>query len=107
MVSLDICGIVFNSPYLYDRKAIFYIEDNRYHLTKDGIEYSVHAHRMKTNLCLVSANQMKRMVKASKNIVLMIVKEKNVEQTKSFKGCDPKLKKDLTKVVSNYDILFR
>ena len=37
----------------------------------------------------------------------MIVKEKYVEQTESFKGCDPKLKRDLIKVVSNYDILFQ
>ena len=37
----------------------------------------------------------------------MIVKEKYVEQTESFKGCDPKLKKDLIRVVSDYDILFQ
>ena len=55
VVPLDICCIVLGSPYLYDRKAIFYREDNMYHLTKDGIEYIVHAHHMKTNLSLVSA----------------------------------------------------
>ena len=107
MAPLDICGIVLGSPYLYDRKAIFYREDNMYKLTKDGINYIVHAHRMKTNLSLVSANQMKRLVNASKNFVLMIVKEKYVEQIESFKGCDSKHKKDLIKVVSNYDILFQ
>ena len=37
----------------------------------------------------------------------MIVKANDVEQTESFKGCDPKLKKDLVKVVSDYDILFQ
>ena len=47
------------------------------------------------------------MVNASKNFVLMIVKSKDVEQTKSFKGCDPKLKKELIKLVSDYDILFQ
>ena len=47
---------------------------------------------MKTNISLVSTNQMERLKNASKNFVLMIVKEKDVEQTKSFKGCDPKLK---------------
>ena len=82
--------VLLGSVYRYDRKAIFYGEDNMYHLTKDGIEYIVHAHLMKTNISLFSTNQMKRLVNASKN-----VKEKNVEQTKSFKGCDPKLKKDL------------
>ena len=37
----------------------------------------------------------------------MIVKAKDVEQNESFKGCDPKLKKDWIKVVSDYDILFQ
>ena len=62
---------------------------------------------MKTNISLVSANQMKRLINASKNFVLMRVKAKDVEQTESFKGCDPKLEKDLIKVVSYYDILFQ
>ena len=107
MVPLDICGIVLGSPYLYDMKAIFYREDNRYQLTKDGIGYIVHADPMKTNLSLVSANQMKRLINASKNFVLMILKEKDVEKTKSFKGCDPKLKKDLINMIHDYDILFQ
>ena len=107
VVPLDICGIVLGSPYIYDRKAIFYKEDNRYQLTKDVVEYIVHADRMKTNLSLVFANQMKRLVNASKNFVLMIVREKDSKQTESFKGCDPKLKKGLIKVVSDYDILFQ
>ena len=47
-----------------------------YQLTKDGIEYIVRAHCMKTNLSLVYANQLKRLINASKNLVLMIVKEK-------------------------------
>ena len=107
VVPLDIYGIVLGSPYLYDRKDMFYKEDNIYQLTKDGIEYIVHAHRMKTNISLVFANQMKRLINASKNFALMIVKAKDVEQNESFKRCDPKLKKDLIKVVSDYDILFQ
>ena len=34
VVPLDICGIVFGSPYVYDMNAIFYRDDNRYQLTK-------------------------------------------------------------------------
>jgi hypothetical protein len=37
VVPLDICGIVLGSPYLYDRKAIFYREHNRYHFSKMGL----------------------------------------------------------------------
>ena len=35
VVPLDICGIVLGSPYLYDRRAIFYREHNQYHLFKE------------------------------------------------------------------------
>ena len=33
VASSDICGIVLGSPYMYDRKAFFYREDNKYKLT--------------------------------------------------------------------------
>jgi hypothetical protein len=36
IVPLDICGIVLGSPYLYDRKTIFYREENKYCFKKDG-----------------------------------------------------------------------
>jgi hypothetical protein len=36
VVSLDIYGIVLGSPYLYDRKSIFFHHENKYHLTKQG-----------------------------------------------------------------------
>ena len=41
VVPLDILGIVLGSPYLYDRKTIFYHHENKYHLFKDGVEYTV------------------------------------------------------------------
>jgi len=31
---LEACGMVLGSPYLYDRRAIFFREHNQYHLTK-------------------------------------------------------------------------
>jgi hypothetical protein len=49
IVPLGICGIVLGRPYLYDRKDIFYREDNKYCFKKDGKEYIVHDHRMKTD----------------------------------------------------------
>ncbi len=74
VVPLDICGIVLGSPYLYERKAVFYREQNKYHLFKGGVEYIVRAHRMKTNLALVATNQMKMLVNASKKFALMVIK---------------------------------
>ncbi len=44
VVPLDIRGIVLGSHYLYERKAIFFKEENKYHLTKDGVEYIVREH---------------------------------------------------------------
>ena len=55
VVPLDITGIVLGSPYLYDRKSIFYHHENKYHLFKDGKEYIVRAHHKKTNISMVNA----------------------------------------------------
>jgi hypothetical protein len=52
VVPLNECGMVLGSPYLYDRKEIFYREQNQYHLIKAGKEYVVHAHHLKTNQSL-------------------------------------------------------
>jgi hypothetical protein len=58
VVPLDICGMILGSPYLYDKKAIFYREHNKYHLFKDGIEFIVRDHQMKTNLTVVTIGHM-------------------------------------------------
>jgi hypothetical protein len=42
VVSLDICGIVLGSPYIYDIKVVFSRHENKYHLTKGGVEYIVY-----------------------------------------------------------------
>ena len=54
IIPLDICGIVLGSPYLYDRKTIFYRAENKYQLVKDGIEYIVRAHKLKNNYTLIN-----------------------------------------------------
>jgi hypothetical protein len=107
IVPLDICGIVLGSPYLYDRKAIFYRAENKYQLTKDGIEYIVRAHKLKDNYSLINSGQMKRIVNSSKQFLLMVVKAKDPEKSNAFEGCDSKQKADLVKVVSEYDVLFQ
>ena len=80
VVPLDICGIVLGSPYLYDRKEIFYQEHNQYHLFKEGIEYIVHSHSYKNDKSLGTTQQLKRVVNASQNLALMsmqVQEEKN------------------------------
>jgi hypothetical protein len=73
VVPLDICGIVLGSPYLYDRKDIFYCEENKYHLFKDKVEHIFRAHKLKDNIFFISAGQMKRLVSINKSFVLMVV----------------------------------
>ena len=79
VVPLDIFGIVSGSPYLYDRKVIFYREHNQYHLFKEGIEYIVHSHSFKNDKSLGTTQQLKRVVNACRNLALMSIqcKEEN------------------------------
>eukprot|EP00253_Pinus_taeda_P014293 PITA_14293 len=90
IIPLDICGIVLGSPYLYDRKAIFYTAENMYLLVKDGIEHFVRAHKLKNNYILINSGQMKRMIHSCKQFSLMVVKEKKSGKTNVFEGCNSK-----------------
>jgi hypothetical protein len=47
VVSLKECGMILGSPYLFDRKAVFYRVKNQYQFTKAGHDYVVHAHHVK------------------------------------------------------------
>jgi hypothetical protein len=104
---LGICGFVLGSPYLYDRKVIFHRHENKYHLFKNGVEYIVRSHTKKMNLSLVNAGQMKILVNASKNFVLLMIKPKDDIENEVFQGCDAKLKSDLYEVVNQYDEMFK
>jgi hypothetical protein len=66
VVPLDVCGVVFGSPYMYIREAIFMRRENQYHLTKDGKYFIINAHKGKSKISLVSANQDKKLISSSK-----------------------------------------
>ena len=106
IIPLDICGIVLGSPYLYDRKAIFYRAENKYLLVKDGIEYFVRAHKLKNTYTFINSGQMKIMINSCKQFLLMVVKEKKPDKTNVFEGCNSE-QADIEKVVSEYDVLFQ
>jgi hypothetical protein len=65
VVSLKECGIVLGSPYLYDRKAIFYRTKNQYQFTKEGHDYVVHAHHVKESKTLQTMEQLTKAVQIS------------------------------------------
>jgi hypothetical protein len=64
-VPLGIYGIVLGSPYIFERKDIFYRKENKYHIFKEGVEFIVIAHHIKTNVSLVSTRKMKRLMNTS------------------------------------------
>ena len=47
VVLVDICGVLLESPYLYDCDAIFYRREYKYHLKKDKVEFIFKAHQSK------------------------------------------------------------
>ena len=106
VVRFDIAGIVLGSPYLFDRKAIFHRHENKYHLFKDGKEFIIRGHRKKTNIAMVNAGQVKRLVNSSKNCVLLMIKPKVDVNHESFDNFDPKLKSELYDVVDAYHEMF-
>ena len=60
VVPLSEFGMVLGSPYLYDRKTIFYKEKNQYHLIKASKKYIVHAHHLKENQSLQTMEQLRK-----------------------------------------------
>ena len=91
---------------MYDRKEIFYLHEGKYLLLKNGVDYTVRAHRKKLDISLVKAGQMKRLVNASKNFVLLMIKKNNDINYESFEGRDDKLKSNLFDVVSKHGYMF-
>ena len=75
---LEISCIVLGIPYLDDTNAVFHCHENKYHLFKYGIVYIVRAHKKKTSLSLIHAGEMKRIVNASHNSTLLMIKHKDV-----------------------------
>jgi hypothetical protein len=71
VVSLRECGMVLGSPYLYDRKEIFYRTKNQYQFTKAGQDYVVHAHHVKENKTLQTMEQLKNAVQASNKPIIV------------------------------------
>ena len=71
VVSLRECGMVLGSPYLYDRKAIFYRTKNQYQFTKAGHDYVVHTHHVKENKTLQTMEQLKKAVQARNKPIIV------------------------------------
>jgi hypothetical protein len=91
-VPLDVYDVVFGSPYMYMRDAIFMRRENQYHLIKDGKYFIINAHKGKSKISLVSAHQAKRLINSSKKYVLLFLRQnqKDIESVgvkASLEGC--------------------
>jgi hypothetical protein len=87
VVPLDVCGVVFGSPYMYMRDVIFMWRENQYHLIKDGKSYIINAHKGKSKISLVSANQAKKLISSSKKYVFLFLREnQSGEESSKSKG---------------------
>ena len=71
IVLLRECGMVLGSPYLYDRKTIFYRTKNQYQFIKAGQDYVVHTHHVKANKTLQTMEQLKKAVQASNKPIIV------------------------------------
>ena len=49
VVPLDMCGVVFGSPYMYIRDSIFMQRANQYCLITDGKSFIINTHKGKQN----------------------------------------------------------
>ena len=98
MVPIDICGVFLGSPYLYDRDAVFYRRGHKYFLKKEGVEFIVRAHKVKSKLNLIFTNQVKKLISSSKYL-LMYIKEQHKDDCSR---CEIQFIDQLVKVVNSF-----
>jgi hypothetical protein len=54
---LDTCGVMFGSPYLWDRDATFYMREKKYFLVKGGKAYFIKAHKGRERITPLEKNR--------------------------------------------------
>jgi hypothetical protein len=75
VVPLDMCGVLFGSPYMYLRNVIFTRRSNQYHLIKDGNTFiMIQCIQMQIKYLYVSVNQAKMLINYSKMYVFIFLK---------------------------------
>jgi len=92
IVPIDVCGVVFISPYMYIRDAIFIRRVNQYHFIKDGKSFIMNAHKGKFRISLVSDNHAKKLINSSRKFLLHFLREnkprdESVKVNESIEGC--------------------
>jgi hypothetical protein len=97
---------------MYMRDAIFMWRANQCQMIKDLNSYIMNAHKRKSNISMVSANQAKKLISSSKKYVLIFLKEyqSNVESLRvkeSLEGCTKEKKHQLEDFIHAYKGVFQ
>lgn len=106
------CGVVFGNPYMYLRDAIFIRRGNLYCLVKDGKDFIINAHKDKSKISLVSANQAMKLISSSRKFVLLFMRQNRegdelVEVKASVDVCTKEYKHQLDKLLQAYEEVFQ
>jgi len=71
-----VCGVVFGSPYMYTRDAIFMRRSKQYHLIRDGKNLIINVDKGKSKKkSLVSSNQAKKWINSSRKFVSLFLRD--------------------------------
>jgi hypothetical protein len=107
VVPLDICQVIFGSPYLWERDVIYHRRAQQYQLEKDGKKYIVNKDRACQKVDLVTAYQARRMINASQKFVLMMIRpvENEVKASSITLSCRA-LDSKLNELLGKYTNLF-
>lgn len=64
VVPLNVCGVLFVSPYMYMRDTILMRRENQYRMVKDGNSI-INARKRKSKISPISAKQAKKLISLS------------------------------------------
>ncbi|GJX96113.1 transposon ty3-G gag-pol polyprotein [Tanacetum coccineum] len=74
VVPLDICQVIFGSPYLWERNVVYFRRAQKYQFEKDGHKYLVKKSTGSRNVELIMACQARRLVNASQVLLLILLR---------------------------------
>ena len=85
MIPLVLCGLVFQSLYMYMHDRIFMQISNQCFLIKDGKSFTINMHKGNSNISLVNSNQANELISSNMKYVLVFLRE-NHSSEESIRG---------------------
>nr|CAD1817789.1 unnamed protein product [Ananas comosus var. bracteatus] len=74
VVPLNICNLIFGSPYLRDRDATFFRRPQQYQFIKDEQNFLFTTELLSTTVDLVTARKAKRMINVCQKFALLVIR---------------------------------